>query len=64
VRHGADEKLKDGTHVFEVVYVEMFLQVCRDYSGLPDPRHLKAHEIIFFYEGLRAELQAHTKPKG
>ena len=41
----------------------MLLQICRDYSGLPNVKTLKAHEILFFYDGLRAELIAHTKPK-
>jgi hypothetical protein len=42
----------------------MLLQIARDYPGLPDVRELKASEILFFYEGLRGELQAGTKPKG
>ena len=46
------------------VYTEMLLQVCRDYPGLPDARTMKAREIRFFYEALRPELKAHTKPKG
>lgn len=46
------------------VYREMLLQVCRDYPGLPDPRTLTAREIRFFYEGLRAELKDHSKPRG
>ena len=45
------------------VHTEMLLQVCRDYPGLPDPRTLQLCEIRFFYEGLRAELKEHTKPK-
>lgn len=49
---------------FVEAHVEMLLQVCRDYPALPDPRTLKAHEIRFFYDGLRAELKEHTKPKG
>ena len=69
VRHGADQKLekdrKTGkpNHIFQNVYTEMYLQVTRDYSSLPDPRTLKSHEIKFFYEGLRSELKEHTKPK-
>lgn len=51
-------------HCFQSVYSEMFLQVVRDYSALPDVRTLQAHEIKYFYEGLRNELKAHTKPKG
>lgn len=41
----------------------MLLQICREYPGLPDPRTLSLTEIRFFYEGLRAELKRHTKPK-
>ncbi len=44
-------------------YIEMLLQICRDYPGLPDPRTLTAYEIRFFYDGLRSELKEHTKPK-
>ena len=56
--------LPKGTHIFPTVYTEMFIQITRDYSGLSNIRELKAHEIRFFYEGLRSELKAHTKPKG
>lgn len=44
-------------------YVEMLLQICRDYPGLPDPRTLTACEIRFFYDGLRSELKEYTKLK-
>lgn len=47
-----------------VVMTTMLHQICRDYPGLPDPRTLKAYEIVFFYDGLRAELKEHTKDKG
>lgn len=60
VRRGENEKLRNDTNVFNVVYGEMLLQICRDYSGLPDARTLKAHEILFFYNGLRSELIKHT----
>ena len=63
VRHGVDERLPDGGHTFQPVYTEMLLQISRDYAGLPDPRTLKIHEIRFFYEGLRAEIKEHTKPR-
>ncbi len=63
VRHGASSTLPKGGNTFEAVYTEMLLQICRDYPGLPDPRGLKAHEILFFYNGLRAELMEHTAPK-
>lgn len=42
----------------------MLRQICRDYAGLPDARTLRAGEIRFFYEGLRPELQRHTRPGG
>jgi hypothetical protein len=41
----------------------MLQQICRDYSGLPDPRTLKDHEIVFFYNGLREELKKATAEK-
>jgi len=41
----------------------MFIQICRDYYGLPDATKLKAREIRFFYDGLRIELKEHTKSK-
>ena len=63
VRNGANEKLPFPNHTFINVYTEMFLQVLRDYQSLPDVRTLKAHEIKFFYEGLRNELKEHTKPR-
>lgn len=61
VRGGQDDKHVKGGHTFLVVYSEMFLQICRDYSSLPNPKELKAHEILFFYNGLRAELKQHTR---
>ncbi len=64
MRHGADAKLPHGENTVGVVYRAMLLQVCRDYPGLPDARTLTAGEIRFFYDGLRAELHEHTKPKG
>lgn len=67
VRHGFDQELRNrgkSINTFYPVYSEMLLQICRDYSGLPDIRTLKIHEVLFFYNGLRAELQQHTKPKG
>ena len=64
VRRGIDEKLTNrgkNVNVFHTVYSEMFLHICRDYPGLPDARKLKAHQILFFYNGLRNELYKHTK---
>ncbi len=63
VRQGGDFKHPKRGHTFAAVYQEMLIQVCRDYPGLPDPRTLTASEIRFFYEGLRRELEQHTKPK-
>lgn len=64
VRFGEDTKLEKGQHNFTNVYTEMFLQICRDYSSLPDPRTLRMSEIRFYYDGLRSELKEHTRPKG
>ena len=63
IRNGVDEKLLNGNNTYQNVYSEMLLQICRDYSGLPDIRTLKAREILFFYNGLRGELKEHTKSK-
>jgi hypothetical protein len=57
VINGQDEKLPDGKHTYLNVYKLMFLQICRDYHSLPDPKQLKRNEIKFFYEGLRADLK-------
>ncbi len=68
MRRGADAWLpraKDGEqHTLLRVYTEMLLQCCRDYASLPDPRSLTLGEFRFFYDGLRAELRASTKPRG
>ena len=64
VRYGGDHKGVGSEQEFGAVYRVMLLQICRDYPGLPDPRTLRASEISFFYDGLRAELVEHTKPKG
>lgn len=61
VRNGEDVQLPKRGHVAQVVYPEMILQVCRDYPGLPDIRELKAHQIRFFYDGLRTELKQSTR---
>lgn len=68
VRHGMDARLRDpktgrSAHTLFPVYREMLLQVCRDYSSLPDPRTLTLGEIRFYYEGLRPELREYTKPR-
>lgn len=61
VRGGQDDKHVRGGHTLIPVYAEMYRQICRDYSSLPNPKELKAHEILFFYDGLRAELKQHTR---
>lgn len=58
MRNGADARLSSAS----ATYKEMMLQVARDYPGLPDLRTLTVSEIVFFYEGLRPELQKHTRP--
>lgn len=61
VRRGVDEKIPKGGNTFYTVYSEMYYQICRDYPNLPNPRTIKAHEILFFYNGLRYELRKHTE---
>lgn len=63
VRGGVDVKLPKNQHTMFNVYREMMLQVARDYSGIPDIREMNLTEILFFYNGLRPELKAHTKPR-
>lgn len=55
-----DREPPEPGHKLVPVYVEMLLQTCRDYAGLPDPRTLTMTEIRFFYSGLRPELQKGT----
>lgn len=63
VINGVDEKLPKNMNTYQNVYSEMLLQICRDYSSLPDVRTLEAHEIRFYYDGLRGELKKHSKLK-
>ena len=56
-------KTGEPLHTRRIVYGEMLLQICADYSGLPDPRTLELEEIEFFYDGLRARLIEDTRPK-
>ena len=63
VREGVDYKHPERGHVWQVVYGEMFMQICMYYNSLPDPKSLKAHEVKIFYEGLRPTLQKDTRPK-
>ncbi len=62
--HTRDEEFDREFHTLVFVYTEMYLQIVRDYSSLPDPRTLTLHEIKFYYDALRPELHARTKPKG
>lgn len=41
----------------------MLLDVATEYPGLPDARTLKAHEIRFFYNGMRENLKKKTRPR-
>lgn len=50
-------------HTCSVVHRSMLWQICRDYPALSDPRTLTVTEIVFWYEGLRAELYERTKPR-
>ena len=36
----------------------MLVQICLDYSALPNPRTLSLPEIRFYYEGVRGSLLA------
>lgn len=62
-REASDNRPGEPGHKLAPVYVEMLLQICRDYPGLPDPRTLTMAEIRFFYSGMRAELKQHTSPE-
>lgn len=44
-------------------WIEMMLQVARDYPAIPDIRTLSVGEIAFYFNGLRNELKKHTRPK-
>lgn len=57
-----DRKTGASLHTLFNVYREMLWQICRDYNSLPDTRTITMREIRFFYDGLRPELQRHTKP--
>lgn len=57
MRNGADARLSSA----KATYREMLLQISRDYPGLPDARTLTVPEIVFFYDGVRAELIKHTR---
>ena len=58
-----DRKTGVPQHTLPKVYCEMLLQICHEYSSLPDPRSLTLREIRFFYEPIRESLKQATKPK-
>jgi hypothetical protein len=62
VRGGEDFRHQNGAHRLPAVYGEMMLQVAQDYSGAPDVLNMRAHQIRFFYNGIRRKLQQETKP--
>jgi hypothetical protein len=67
VRNGEEvilEPTADGIemHTRAHVVTEMFFQICMRYPGLPDPRTLDLDEIEFFYDGIRGQLLAETRP--
>jgi hypothetical protein len=65
VRRGVDARKEpqEGRHVLVPVYIEMMMQCCRDYPGLPDVRTLTMSQIEVFYDWLRPGLKQATKPK-
>lgn len=60
--YGSDGYIPKGGHTRGAVYSTMLMQVLREYN-VGDFRVLEAHEIRFFYDGLRAELKESTKPR-
>lgn len=67
MRNGVDARPERGARkalgAGAATWIEMMLQVARDYPGLPDVRTLTVSEIVFFYNGLRRELKDHTRRK-
>lgn len=67
VRNGGNVRLppdRNGKaqHTRMNVYGEMMLQVARTYHGCPNVLEMDLEQIAFFYEGIRGELLASTKP--
>lgn len=62
VREGADVLLPYNERTRFAVFGEMLVQICRDYSSLPNIRKMATYEIEFFYDALRYELKKATKP--
>lgn len=62
IRDGADYQIPNA-HNFFNVFTEMFLQVIRDYNCIKDYRKIKISDIVYLYDGLRAELKEITKPR-
>lgn len=68
MRNGGNVRLppdRDGRarHTRMNVYGEMMLQVARTYSGCPNVLQMDLEQISFFYDGIRSELLASTKPQ-
>jgi hypothetical protein len=54
---------KGRRHYAAAVYLEMFLQICKDYHVLPDPDRMTLDDIVLYYDGGRASLHRATKPQ-
>lgn len=50
-------------HTMGHVLSEMVLQICMDYSSLPDYRTLETEDIVRFYEGIRGSQIRATRPR-
>ena len=50
-------------HTVLTVYKSAILEICRDFSGLPDVRSMTMSQIRWFYDLIRPTLIKATKPK-
>lgn len=57
-----DAKTKRNRHTVVNVYSEMLYQIARDYPAIGDVERMPLSRIVFWYQGLRAELHKATKP--
>lgn len=57
IREGREVKEKGAW-----IYQEMILQICMNYTSIPDVRTMDLDEIEFFYDGLKSILKETTKP--
>jgi hypothetical protein len=55
--------LTDSPHTFLPVVGHMLRQICLDYGSLPNIETIDMDGVVFFYEGLRAELRRRTAPQ-